>query len=214
MNRTAHCSIRWTVRTSSIRFALLALVPMVAFMGCDGRAVALLTPGISPGTPPAVRKGRRGCIPNCRRKSCGTDGCGGHCGKCAKGRICLADQCVKNTTRHLCHLVAGRWSGVMRTRPLHYLNGRIFRKGKACRGSFKVSYSLGAKGPAWVVQEFVITFTGTFMRMRGVRLSSKSGNSNYNLDRFAGKLDNKLKRCKGVNRDVRGSTSYFQINKK
>lgn len=193
---------------------VLAWVGLAATPGCDGRAVAFLAPGISPGTPEAAPKGRAGCIPNCRKKGCGTDGCGGHCGKCKKGRICLADQCAKNTTRELCHLVAGRWSGVMRARPLHYLDGRIFRKGKACRGSFRVSYNLGRKGRAWVVQEFVITFTGTYMRMRGVRLSSKSGNSNYNLDRFVGMLDKKLRRCKGFNRDVRGSGSYFQIDKK
>ncbi len=171
-------------------------------------------PGISPAAPAVTPKGRAGCVPNCRGKRCGSDGCSGHCGRCAKGRICLADRCVKNTLRELCRLVTGRWTGVMQARPLHYLDGRIGRKGKVCRGSFKISYNLPRRGRAWVVQEFVITFTGTYMRMRGVRLSAKSSNSSYNLDRFAGHLNGRFNRLSGLNRDVRGSASRFTLNKK
>lgn len=181
---------------------------------CNSRAVAFVAPGLSPGAPAAAPRGRAGCVPNCRGKVCGTDGCGGHCGRCAKGRLCLADRCVANTMPALCRLVTGRWKGVMHTRPLHHLDGRIFLKGKVCRGSFKVSYNLPRKGLAWVVQEFVVTFTGTYMRMRGVRLSAKSSNSSYNLDRFAGNLDKKLKRFSGRNRDVRGSVSHFVLTRK
>jgi hypothetical protein len=102
----------------------------------------------------------------------------------------------------------------MHARPPHSLDGRIFSKGKACLGSFKISYNLPRKGRAWVVQEFVITFTGTSMRMRGVRLSASTSNSSYNLDRFAGHLNRKLTRFSGQNRDVRGSASRFFIDKK
>ncbi len=183
--------------------------------GCDSNTMAFVTPpGVSPIAPDVMPRGRAGCIPNCRGKSCGSDGCSGHCGRCAKGRICLADRCTKNTTRELCGLVAGRWQGVMQARPLHYLAGRIVRQGKVCRGTFKVSYNLPRKGRAWVVQEFVITFTGTYMRMRGVRISAKSSNSSYNLDRFAGHLSRKLTRFSGRNRDVRGSASSFYLDRK
>jgi len=181
---------------------------------CSNGVLSFAAPGSTEGTPAAVPLGRAGCVPDCRGKGCGTDGCGGHCGKCAQGELCLAARCVKNTTVALCRLVAGHWKGAMHARPVHHLEGRIFLKGKACRGRLKVSYNLRRKGRAWVVQEFVVTFTGTHMRMRGVRLSAKSSNSNYNLDRFSGRLDRKLKRFSGRNRDVRGSVSHFVLTRK
>lgn len=101
----------------------------------------------------------------------------------------------------------------MRARPMHYLDGRIFFLGKSCRGRFRVSYRLPS-GPAWVMQEFVIKLSGTYMRMIGVRISAKSSNSNYNLDRFAGRLTNKHRRFSGRNNDVQGSVSAFSMDKK
>jgi hypothetical protein len=208
--RSSKVGVLRPLRRCVAGLAGLALIGVLG--GCEGRSVA--SPGIAPDAPAAAPLGKRGCRPDCRGKVCGTDGCGGHCGKCAKGRLCLADRCVRTTLRELCRLVTGRWKGVMRAQPLHHLDGRIFRQGKVCRGRFKISYNLPRKGSAWVVQEFVITFTGTQMRMRGVRLSSNSSNSNYNLDRFAGNLNKKLTRYSGYNRDVRGSTSSFYLNKK
>ncbi len=200
-----------------VGLGVLMLFVAVVSGGCEGSgAVAFVPPLGSSSGPSAVESkgGRAGCIPNCRGKSCGTDGCGGHCGRCSKGRICLADRCIKNNPRDLCRLVIGRWKGVLQARPLHFLDGRIFSKGKACRGTFRITYNLPRRGSAWVVQQFVITFTGTTMLMRGVRLSANSSNSSYNLDRFAGHLNRKLTRFSGQNRDVRGSTSSFYIDKK
>ena len=33
------------------------------------------------------------CHPNCYQKQCGTDGCGGSCGKCAEGLVCFNSRC-------------------------------------------------------------------------------------------------------------------------
>ena len=33
------------------------------------------------------------CCPECWGKECGHDGCGGSCGSCTAGRLCLAGQC-------------------------------------------------------------------------------------------------------------------------
>jgi hypothetical protein len=192
----------------------LALALALAVAGCEGRTLAFVTPGLTGDTPAAVPLGKAGCVPNCRRKGCGDDGCGGHCGTCPKGRICLADRCVRNTAGELCRLVDGRWTGTMHTYPVHYLDGRIYRRGKACHATLRVSYRLPRAGPAWVVQELVVTFTGTNVRLRGVRISSASGNSNYNLDRFTGSLNRKLNVLTGTNRDVRGSASRFTLRKK
>jgi len=35
-----------------------------------------------------------GCIPNCSGKACGDDGCGGSCGSCASGSLCVDGDCV------------------------------------------------------------------------------------------------------------------------
>jgi len=215
MSHAVHFSTPGTLGVVRRGFVtVLGIVLCFSASGCEGRTLAVLTPGLSPGNPSWVPKGKAGCVPNCRSKGCGPDGCGGQCGKCVPGKLCLADRCVKNRTLELCHLVTGRWSGVMQTRPLHYLEGRIYLKGKACQATLKVSYNLGRRGRAWVVQELVITFNGTHMLMRGVRLTQTSSNSQYNLDRFAGRLDKKLKRFSGLNRDVRGSSSPFYLNKK
>ena len=34
------------------------------------------------------------CVPACAGKSCGSDGCGGSCGKCTAPQTCIAGQCV------------------------------------------------------------------------------------------------------------------------
>jgi hypothetical protein len=33
------------------------------------------------------------CTPHCRRKQCGNDGCGGSCGSCAAGQVCVSGTC-------------------------------------------------------------------------------------------------------------------------
>ena len=33
------------------------------------------------------------CTPTCRRKQCGSDGCGGSCGSCAAGQVCGSGTC-------------------------------------------------------------------------------------------------------------------------
>ncbi len=101
----------------------------------------------------------------------------------------------------------------MLARPVHHLDGRIFIRGRRCLGSFRVSYRLRT-GQAWVQQELRVYFSGTRIRMVGVRISRKSPNSNYNLDRFEGRLNQKLTRLRGINRDVRGSQSPFYLKKR
>jgi MYXO-CTERM domain-containing protein len=38
-----------------------------------------------------------GCVPDCEGKVCGDDGCGGSCGSCPPGVICVANQCPCST---------------------------------------------------------------------------------------------------------------------
>jgi hypothetical protein len=35
-----------------------------------------------------------GCIANCDRRICGSDGCGGSCGACGSGRQCCSGECI------------------------------------------------------------------------------------------------------------------------
>jgi hypothetical protein len=37
----------------------------------------------------------KGCLPNCTDKQCGSNGCGGQCGKCALNAICVSGVCEK-----------------------------------------------------------------------------------------------------------------------
>jgi hypothetical protein len=37
-----------------------------------------------------------GCTPNCDRKVCGPDGCGGSCGTCGAGLVCATGQCASS----------------------------------------------------------------------------------------------------------------------
>lgn len=34
------------------------------------------------------------CLPDCKNKECGSDGCGGSCGECSEGKGCLEGKCV------------------------------------------------------------------------------------------------------------------------
>ena len=38
------------------------------------------------------------CQPDCTDKECGDDGCGGNCGTCSDGYICISNHCEKNET--------------------------------------------------------------------------------------------------------------------
>src|SRR3954463_11108731 len=47
-----------------------------------------LPPSSPPSPPPPP-----GCTPQCAGKQCGADGCGGSCGTCGLGTVCLSDTC-------------------------------------------------------------------------------------------------------------------------
>jgi len=53
-------------------------------------------PGSDPGADPGFDAGPDGgdeCIPECGGKQCGDDGCGGECGTCTGGEVCVDGQC-------------------------------------------------------------------------------------------------------------------------
>lgn len=60
-------------------------------------AAALPALGIATGAdarPKKMKKKKRGgCIPSCRRRDCGADGCGGICGACGSGKQCARGVC-------------------------------------------------------------------------------------------------------------------------
>ena len=95
-----------------------------------------------------------------------------------------------NTGRGFCHGVRGAWTGSMwhgyarGSRSDTPFNGTIFSRGAACRARFRVTLSNG-----WVVQEFAVTFPGQTIHLRGTEISSRSGNSRYNLDTLTGTLN-------------------------
>jgi hypothetical protein len=59
--------------------------------GTSGRTDAgTQTPGGPISQPPG-----NGCVPQCKGKTCGSDGCGGACGTCPNGKMCnTAGQCI------------------------------------------------------------------------------------------------------------------------
>jgi formylglycine-generating enzyme required for sulfatase activity len=51
------------------------------------------------------------CVPACGGKTCGDDGCGGSCGSCQAGAICLTDRCVCLSQDHfVCSGSAVYWA--------------------------------------------------------------------------------------------------------
>ena len=164
-------------------------------------------------TPEAAPLGKPGCKPDCRGKGCGSDGCGGSCGKCSGGTVCLADRCVKNRAAELCKLMAGTWKGAIVTAPTHHISGKIFRRGKQCRARFKIEFQ-NPTGLEYVIQDFVVTISGTQVRLRGVSLVYASPGSSYAKDNFYGTLDKTGKKFRGTNRDDRNAVSPVYLNKK
>jgi alpha-tubulin suppressor-like RCC1 family protein len=61
-------------------------IPAIQAYGCGGNGgdpsgtVAKTAPGVT-----------QACVPSCTGRQCGPDGCGGSCGGCAKGAICLGN---------------------------------------------------------------------------------------------------------------------------
>ena len=74
---------------------LLALAPADRLQGAPATAPGPVAVPQPVTQPTAVEKGKRGCRPNCKGKTCGTDGCGGSCGTCSKAKVCFGDRCVK-----------------------------------------------------------------------------------------------------------------------
>ena len=38
--------------------------------------------------------GQPQCLPRCEERYCGSDDCGGSCGNCPSGRVCVVGQCI------------------------------------------------------------------------------------------------------------------------
>ncbi|MFH2009467.1 MAG: hypothetical protein ABI333_22940 [bacterium] len=161
---------------------------------------------------PAAELGTAGCKPSCVGKSCGSDGCGGTCGVCAKSKLCLGDRCVSNTTPALCAAIAGGWSGVIKAPQTHYLSGHVYRKQNACRARFRITFQANT-GPGWVVEDFSIHFTGLRVRLVGTRIVQASRSSQYNRDRFTGQLNTSGNRFTGTNRDTLNQTAPVVLTK-
>jgi len=161
---------------------------------------------------PGAEKGTAGCVPSCKGKSCGSDGCGGSCGTCGKSKLCLADRCVRNTTPKLCSAIAGAWSGVIKAPQTHYLSGRVFRKKNTCHARFRITF-VGDHGQGWVVEDFAIHFTGLRVRLIGTRIVRASPNSRYNRDRFTGQLNTSGNRFTGTNKDTLNQRAAVVLTK-
>lgn len=172
--------------------------PSATPMGVQGQ---LQTAGV---TARVIPLGSPGCRPQCGKRTCGGDGCGGTCGACAKGRYCVKDRCVKGN-QDPCVRMTGRWRGAMLINPVHRLNGRVRRSGKVCKARFRVSFTSGGRRE-WVVQDFVVTFRGGIVRFQGRRIVSSTSGSAYSLDTFTGRLDASHRRFNGKLRDTRNVT--------
>ena len=164
--------------------------------------------------------GRRGCKPNCRGRTCGSDGCGGSCGKCGKNRVCVKNKCVGAPKGDPCKAMTGTWTGIMPATGTHgaqYLKGRIWGSRKACYAKFDVTYRKGATR-AQVIEYFDVTLWGT-KKARGARFTCTRlvyvrQRSGYSKDNFTGKLNLTHTLFKGKVLDASGATGAIILKKK
>ena len=124
------------------------------FVSATAVLVALSLGGLStpldsaPNRIRAAPQGKRACKPDCRKKRCGSDGCGGHCGECPTGQSCHSDRCMKRP-KDPCRALYGTWVGAMYLNPTHTLRGKIWGTRQACFGRFRITFPLsGGMGNA------------------------------------------------------------------
>ncbi len=64
----------------------------------DSAADSVSDGGTSDGALNDVATGDGACVPDCQRRICGSDGCGGSCGSCASGEACVNGLCQAGCT--------------------------------------------------------------------------------------------------------------------
>ena len=74
--------------------ALVMFVPSATGYerGLDHTVELVQLGGILPAT--IMTHAEQACKPRCQGKRCGADGCGGYCGNCSMGRLCVKGACV------------------------------------------------------------------------------------------------------------------------
>ncbi len=168
--------------------------------------------GMAPGIAPASPRGSRACKPDCRKKRCGTDGCGGTCGTCPTGKTCHLNRCIKRP-KDPCRAMYGTWVGAMYLQETHLLRGKVWGTRHACFGRFHITFPLrGGRGSA--DETFTITFPGKLVYFRGTRIIRHSPGSLYGLDNFSGTVDFQRGRFVGVFHDNRRKQTAKVLLKK
>jgi hypothetical protein len=172
----------------------------------------------APGSTAPLGKGI--CKPNCRGKTCGSNGCGGRCGTCRKGSACFKNRCVTAPKGDPCVAMTGQWTGIMPATSKHaaeYLQGRIWGTVRSCRARFAVSYSSRGR-KVKVIEYFKVTLRGPKTRRRArfvcTRLTHVTPGIRYSKDTFTGTMNINLTRFKGTVRDTSASTSPVILKKK
>lgn len=165
-------------------------------------------------------KGKGICKPNCRGKTCGSNGCGGSCGTCRKGSACFKNRCLKAPKGDPCVAMTGQWTGIMPATSKHtaeYLQGRVWGTARSCRARFAVSYGSGGR-KVKVIEYFKVTLSGPKTRRQArfvcTRLTYVTPGIRYSKDTFTGTMNINLTRFKGTVRDTAASTSPIYLKKK
>jgi len=185
-----------------------------------GLAMLLISPPGAAAAPGSVHPlGKRICKPNCRSKTCGDNGCGGTCGRCAKGSACYKNVCTKAPKGDPCVAMTGGWTGVMPatgSHPAEYLRGRIWGTARSCRARFDVSYLSGGR-KVTVIEHFTVTLWGPRARRSArfvcTRISYVTPGVRYSKDTFTGTLNINLTRYSGTVLDTSSSTSPVVLTK-
>ena len=148
----------------------------------------------APSAPDVSPRGRHTCKPNCHKKTCGSDGCGGSCGRCGKGQVCYVDRCAKRP-KDPCLAMTGTWVGAMRLNQTYGLRGRVWRTPSGCVARFVITYVTNRGQPGSATEDFQVLFPGHQVYFKGVRIVRSS--SGYLLDNFKGMADYQRGRFQG-----------------
>ena len=160
----------------------------------------------------AAPQGKRACKPDCRKKRCGSDGCGGHCGECPTGQSCHSARCMKRP-KDPCRALYGTWVGAMYLNPTHILKGKVWGTRHACFGRFRITFPLRT-GHGSADENFTISFPGKRVYFRGTRVTRSTAGSRYVLDNFSGIVDYRRGRFRGVFHDGKITRGTVVLRKK
>jgi hypothetical protein len=103
-------------RSPSRRSALRVLVGF-GLTGLLGRAESAVTRDRKRRRRNRRRRSRPSCRPNCDRRICGDDGCGGSCGACAVCQTCQAGICITQPDNAPCGASGRCFGGTCIPRP-------------------------------------------------------------------------------------------------